>query len=223
MSYTSHADLGGQAGYGAVVPEPEGDQFHAPWEPRALALSLAMGATGSWNIDIGRSARETLPDYARLSYYEVWTFALQRLLEERHLADADEIEVGHMLRRGPPVKRVLHAGDVQAVLAGGSPTLRPSTESPRFDLGQRVRTMSTVVGHHTRLPGYVRGREGVIERIHGAHIFADTHAQGLGEQPQFLYTVVFAGTELWSESGGARGLQSLTVSVDAWESYLEPA
>ena len=69
MTYTTHADLGGQPGHGAVVPEPEGERFHAAWEPAALALVLAMGATGSWNIDMSRAARETLPDYARLSYY----------------------------------------------------------------------------------------------------------------------------------------------------------
>ena len=45
MSYVSHADLGGRVGFGSVVPEPEGDHFHANWEPRALALTLAMGAT----------------------------------------------------------------------------------------------------------------------------------------------------------------------------------
>ena len=58
MSYTSYADFGGQDGFGAIVPEPEGELFHADWEPRALALTLAMGATGSWNIDqsqIGRA------------------------------------------------------------------------------------------------------------------------------------------------------------------------
>ena len=67
MSYVSHADLGGQSGHGRVVPEPEGEHFHAAWEPRVLALTLAMGATGAWNIDSSRSARETLPQYARLS------------------------------------------------------------------------------------------------------------------------------------------------------------
>ena len=72
MSYTSHADLGGQLGHGAVFahapPEAEGALWHAAWEPRALALTLAMGAAGGWNIDQSRAARETLPDYAGLSY-----------------------------------------------------------------------------------------------------------------------------------------------------------
>ena len=74
------------------------------------------------------------------------------------------------------------------------------------------------VPHHTRLPGYVRGKQGVIERAHGAHVFADAHATGRGELPQWLYTVVFDGTELWG--AGSTGLR---ISVDAWEPYLEPA
>ncbi len=64
--YLSHADLGGQPGKGPVQPEPEGELWHAGWEPKALALTLAMGATGSWSIDQSRAARETLLDYAQL-------------------------------------------------------------------------------------------------------------------------------------------------------------
>ena len=37
MSYITHADLGGQPGFGPVTPEPEGELFHASWEPRVLA------------------------------------------------------------------------------------------------------------------------------------------------------------------------------------------
>eukprot|EP01133_Synstelium_polycarpum_P030840 gene30840-38560_t len=66
MSYVTRADLGGLPGFGPVTPEPEGELFHAAWEPRALALTLAMGATGSWNIDASRAVRETLPDYRDL-------------------------------------------------------------------------------------------------------------------------------------------------------------
>ena len=61
MNYVTRADLGGQAGHGKVVPEPEGELFHAAWEPRVLAVTLAAGALGAWNIDMSRSARETLP------------------------------------------------------------------------------------------------------------------------------------------------------------------
>ena len=70
MSYQSHADLGGQSGHGVVVPETNEPLFHAAWEQRLWATTLAMGATGSWNLDRSRSARETLPDYAQRSYFE---------------------------------------------------------------------------------------------------------------------------------------------------------
>jgi nitrile hydratase beta subunit len=219
MSYLSHADLGGRPNAQRVLPEPEGELFHADWEPRALAVTLAMGATGSWNIDMSRAARETLPNYASLSYYQVWIAALEKLLAERQLALPDELAAGHALHPPKPVARVLNAADVAAALAKGSPTERPSAAPARFQPGDRVRTRSEQVDHHTRLPGYARGKQGVIERVHGAHVFADSHAQGLGEQPQWLYRVAFGGAELW----GAEAAPGSSVALDAWESYLEPA
>jgi nitrile hydratase len=174
-----------------------------------------MGATGSWNIDMSRSARETLPAYRRLTYYRIWLAALERLMLERGLVQPDELAAGRMLHPPAPVARVLHASDVAATLARGSPTARG--EGPvRFRIGDRVRTRSNAVPHHTRLPAYARGKVGTVERVHGAHVFADTHAHGLGEQPQPLYTVVFAGSELW----GADAAPGLRVSIDAWEPYL---
>lgn len=217
MSYVSHADLGGRDVPGAIVPEAEGDLFHAPWEPRALALTLAMGATGSWNIDASRSARETLPDYAQLSYYQIWLAAMEKLMAERGQVLPDEIEAGRMLHAPVPVQRVLRAADVAQVLAKGSSTERPAATPARFAVGQQVRTLTTGVDHHTRLPAYARGKMGRIERVNGAHVFADANAQLLGEAPQWLYTVCFDGQALW----GQDAQPGLTVSIDAWESYLE--
>ncbi|HTR57682.1 MAG TPA: nitrile hydratase subunit beta [Casimicrobiaceae bacterium] len=217
MTYRSHADLGGKSGYGRVVPEPEGELFHAAWEAQALALTLAMGATGAWNLDMGRSARETLPDYARLSYYAIWIEALEKMLIDRDLVGKDEVTAGRMLHPPRTVARVLRAADVPAALAKGAPTQRVAATPARFAVGDEVRTLRTAAPHHTRLPGYARGKIGRIERVHGAHVFPDTHAQGLGEQPQWLYTVVFDGRELWGDDV-ARGL---SVSIDAWEPYLE--
>lgn len=219
MSYLSHADLGGRDGFGAVVPEAEGDPFHAGWEARALALTLAMGATGEWNIDQSRSARETLPDYARLSYYQIWLAALEKLMSDRGLVLADEIAAARSLHVPRPVARVLQAGDVPGVLAKGSPTERTSAAPARFAVGDRVRARSVAVDHHTRLPAYAAGRVGTVERVHGPHVFADAHAQGLGDDPQWLYSVAFDARELW----GAQPQPGLRVAIDAWEPYLEPA
>ena len=64
----------------------------------------------------------------------------------------------------------------------------------------------------------IRGKIGRIDQVLGVHVYADAHAQGLGEQPQWLYTVVFSARELW----GNQAAQGQSVSIDAWELYLEP-
>ncbi len=219
MSYTNHADLGGLPGFGAVQPEPEGSLWHATWEPRAMALTVAMGATGAWNIDQSRSARETLPDYRQRSYYQVWLGGLQRLLADRQLLHADELAAGHALHPAPPLPRRLAASQVVSTLARGAPTARPGNAVARFAIGDAVLTNPTPSDHHSRLPGYTRGKRGVVAQLHGQHVFADSSAQGLGEQPQWLYSVVFDGATLWGDGADA----TLQVSIDAWESTLAPA
>ena len=218
MTYHSRADLGGQDGFGRVTPVGEDELFHAAWERQALALTLAMGATGAWNIDMSRRARETLPDYPTLTYYEIWIKGLESLLIERGLVGPDEIAAGRMLHPARPGLPLLRVTDVPAVLARGSPTLRPATVPARFAVGEPVRLRAAAVAHHTRLPGYARGKTGHIDQVRGVHVFPDAHAQGLGEQPCWLYTVVFTGRELWGSGAAANH----TVSIDAWEPYLEP-
>jgi nitrile hydratase len=220
VSYHSNADLGGSDEHGAIIQEPEGELFHAPWEPRVLALTLAMGATGLWNIDGSRAARETLANYRELSYYQIWLAGLEKLLLQSGALQAGELEQGRSLQTAAAVARVLRADGVAAALARGTPTVRPASGPARYAVGQWVRTTAAAPPHHTRLPGYARGKRGVIERVHGAHVFADTHAQNLGERPQWLYTVLFDERELW---GASTAPQQACVSVDAWEPYLEPA
>ena len=82
-------DMGGAHGFGPVEPEPDEPAFHADWERRVFALTLAMGATGEWNIDMSRFAREdrSPPDYLSKTYYELWLAGLERLLAERGVLD----------------------------------------------------------------------------------------------------------------------------------------
>lgn len=215
--YVSHADLGGTTGHGAVEPEPEGVVFHRGWHARAMALTLAAGAPGGWNIDMIRRTRETLPNYADLTYYEIWMAALIRQLVEHGLVTSDELAIGHSLADPDPDRRVLTADRVAEALRRGGPAEREPTGPARFAVGNRVRTRAGRVDHHTRLPGYAAGRSGTIERVHGLHVLPDTNAHGLGEQPEWLYTVVFDATDLWVDAAPGH-----RVSVDAWESYLEP-
>ncbi len=135
------------------------------------------------------------------------------------LVTEDELAAGHALGPPKPVARVLKAETVPAALAKGSPCERPAQTPARFAVGDRVMTKIMHPAGHTRLPRYARGKRGFVERVHGAHVFPDSSAAGQGENPQWLYTVRFSGPELWGEEADP----NLVVSIDAWESYLEPA
>lgn len=211
-------DMGGMMGFGAVVPEPESMRFHADWEKRALAVTLAIGALGKWNIDASRFSRESLPpaQYLSSGYYQIWLAALQNMLVKHDLISAPEL-AGEV----PVITGDTSAIDPQtmrAALQRGTDYARPAPAPARFAPGQRVRARMINPAHHTRLPRYVRGRVGVIDRMHGVFVFPDSHAMGQGEDPQWLYCVAFDGAELW----GVDTEPDVSVSVDAWESYLEP-
>lgn len=214
-------DLGGQMGFGPVAPEPEGQPFHAAWEARALALTLAAGALGRWSIDESRHARESLPPavYLGSSYFQIWILALEALLTRHGLLTPAEHAAPESVDPAAPHPRRLAGPAVASVLAAGTDYARPLDAPPRFRPGDRVRARNIHPRGHTRLPRYVRGHIGTIEAVHGGFIFPDTHAHGAGEAPQPLYTVVFDGAALW----GPDAEPGSSVSVDAWESYLEPA
>ena len=218
-------DMGGQQGFGPVLIEEAEPLFHADWESRAMAMTVAMGASGQWNIDLSRSARESLPPdiYLSSSYYEIWVRALEKLMLERHMVTAAELETGQMITPPVNVSKVLTRDSVDAALKAGSPTERPIDQPALFKVGQKVRALNMHPQGHTRLPRYVRGHVGTIVSLHGGHVMPDQHT--LRALPPFhvsvewLYTVVFEGPTLW----GSDSDPTVEVTVDAWESYLEAA
>ena len=216
-------DMGGQQGFGPVLLEDHEPLFHAAWESRAMAVTVAMGASGQWHIDLSRAARESLPPavYLSSSYYEIWIRALEKLMLERGMVTQAELASGQQIV--PPIKvnSVLTRANVDAALKAGSPTERPIDQPALFKIGQQVRARNMHPQGHTRLPRYVRGHVGTIVSVHGGHVFPDGHT--LRATPpfhvpvQWLYTVVFDATTLWGEQSDP----TVEVTVDAWESYLE--
>ena len=213
-------DLGGQMGFGPVNPDSAAPPFHAPWEGRALGLTLCAGALGRWTLDESRHARESLPPlvYFSSSYFEIWTRGLESLLLRHGLITEADLAAPDEAPEATAHPRRLSPDRVPATLARGGPTDRGLDTPPRFAPGDRVRARNIHPRGHTRLPRYVRGRIGTVEADHGGHVFPDTNAHGGGEAPQRLYTVVFDGTEIW----GPDAEPGLRISIDAWESYLEP-
>lgn len=226
-------DMGGMHGMGPVQPERDEPVFHHRWEARVFALVRVMGAFGRWNIDASRYQRERIPaaDQLRMSYYERWLAGLSRLLVRHGFASEEELARGKALAAaspatsapfqapGTPATPAIRAADVPQFVARGAPASRASNRPPRFRQGQRVRARNLNPVGHTRLPRYVRGRSGVVDRVHGVFVFPDTNAHFLGENPQHVYSVRFEAQELWGDdfvSGDA-------VYVDLWEDYLDAA
>jgi nitrile hydratase subunit beta len=214
-------DMGGMHGMGPIEHEKDEPVFHARWEARAFALTIAMGAWGKWNIDAARHERELIPasEYLRMSYYEKWIAGLVELSIKRGLITRAEVESGRPAPDSSKAIPPLTADQVSPTLAKGGPTSRDSAVATRFQVGQRVRARNIHPLGHTRLPRYTRGKLGTIDRDHGVFVFPDTNAHFLGEKPQHVYSVRFAARELWGEQAAPRD----AVYVDLWDDYLEPA
>lgn len=91
----------------------------------------------------------------------------------------------------------------------------PEAEA-RFAPGDRVRTRAVDPDRHTRLPAYARGRTGRVLAVTGSWPLADDVAQRRAEpRVEPVYTVAFAAGDLWGEG-------THEVTLDLWQSYLEP-
>jgi nitrile hydratase len=214
-------DMGGMHGFGPVLPEANEPVFHAPWEGRVRGMFVLMGAWRRWNIDASRHAIERLPpaDYLRYSYFEKWFDALVALTLNTGIITAEELASGHKTAGTAVAAPPVTAATVMNVITATGSFQRKVAANPRYAAGDRVRARNINPEGHTRLPRYVRGHVGTIERDHGAHVFPDSNARFAGEAPRTLYTVRFGARELWGEAANPVD----QVSLDLWEDYLEPA
>lgn len=211
-------DLGGMHGFGRVEPA-EQPGFHAPWEARVAALVVRLLMDGYFNIDAFRHGIETMDPVAYLTspYFGRWRHTVETNLIAGGWIGRDELEARRRaLRRDLPPPAPAPARPKPPPPAPGF--VREVPRAARFRVGEAVHTRSFHPPGHTRLPRYARGKRGRVERVHAAYVFPDTHAHGLGEHPQHLYSVRFDGRELWD----AAAESNTSVAVDLFESYLEP-
>lgn len=210
-------DMGGMQDMGPVQHAAREPVFHTQWERRVFALFNAL--------DIGWPERrhqiESIPpaDYLRMSYYERWLAAIGPLMIETGMVTREEIESGKVVGGTNSKWHVLSAAeavtwiDPQPAAKGG-----PGVDA-RFQAGQRVRARNLNPIGHTRLPRYVRGKTGTVERDRGIFALQDIGADSPRQERQHVYTVHFAAKDLWGEQANPRD----SVYVDMWEGYLEPA
>ncbi len=198
-------DLGGREGFGPVVVEPDEPVFHEPWEGRVFALLSGAVLSGAFGTPQFRYAIERIPPAAYLeqSYYEHWLTALATLLVEREVIGPDEL--GGDFQLSSPAR------PDPTVVAG------PDVTAGRYAVGDRVRVRNMHPRGHTRCPGYVRGRAGVVVRCRPPANLDDVEAELGLRRLDPLYCVGFEGRELW----GGSAEPNTTVLVDLFESYLE--
>ncbi|MDF2977447.1 MAG: nitrile hydratase [Actinomycetospora sp.] len=216
----SIADMGGTHGWGpAQVPTDE-PPFAEPWEGRSFAITvLTMGRISGRNLDAFRHALGRLHpvDYLVDGYYGRWLNAAELMLTDSGILAPGAVDARARRNLGedvtePPFPEP-DRPDYKPT-AGGS--LREVDRDPAFAVGDGVRTKDLHPEGPTKLPGYVRRRSGTVTAIRPPHVLPDTHAVFEGENPQHVYTVGFASTELWGPDA-----EPFTLHVDLFESYLE--
>jgi nitrile hydratase len=208
-------------GFGPVDWDPKEPPFHGRWEATVVAM---MGATRGafYNIDEFRHGIERMDPahYLGSSYFEHWLDGIARVLAEKGVIDAAEMEArAARFRERPDTPLASPPADMKpASSRWAESSFRQPARAPRFAIGAAVVARNAHPTGHTRLPRYARGKRGAIAAHRGCHVFPDTNAHGGGEQPQHVYSVRFDARELWGES--AEPNQQLY--LDLWESYLLP-
>lgn len=210
-------DMGGMHDMGPIPREIDEPVFHAHWEKRIFALFNALDV--DWATR--RQQLELIPpaEYLRMSYYERWVAAIEPLMTKAGMLSAEEIEHSRVIGGINERWHVLSVAEVATRIAPVSGAKTAPRIDARFHLGQRVRARNLNPIGHTRLPRYVRGRTGTIDRVCAPVALQDAVGDALGGRVQHLYTVRFAAQELWGEHVGRRD----SVYTDLWEDHLEPA
>jgi nitrile hydratase beta subunit len=199
-------DLGGKEGFGPVRHAEGSAVFKAAWEPRANALYSLAVRLGIFNMDEYRHAIERMEPrhYLAAGYYERSLTGFATLCVEKGVISREEWE---------------------SLAKGLFPLSRPGAEGrpnafPRetFKVGDRVRVKNEFVSGHVRMPGYIRGKIGIVVAESPPYPFPDAAAHNLQVQDEPTYDVRFKTEDLWPQAA-----DEATVHVAVFQSYLEKA
>jgi nitrile hydratase subunit beta len=197
-------DLGGKQGFGRVRYTPNATAFHAQWEVRANSLYGFAVRNGIFNMDEYRHAIERMEPrhYLGASYYERSLTGMATLCVEKGLFTQAELE----RRAGGSFPLAMPSAPGRTNVAAREP----------FKVGERVRVRLDSAPGHMRMPGYIRGKEGVVVGVSPAYPFPDAHAHGVPSEDEPTYDVRFRAQDLWPDSS-----DPALVHAGVFESYLE--
>ena len=199
-------DMGGKQGYGPVRYTHDAKGLHERWEVRVNSLYAHAVRKGLFNMDEYRHAIERMDPrhYLTASYYERSLTSLATLCVEKGLFTREELES--------------RAGGAFPLARASSPGRTNVAKRETFAVGDRVRVRDESVPGHMRMPGYVRGKTGVVVGVSPAYPFPDAHGHGVAAEDEPTYDVRFRSEDLWPGSS-----DPALVHVGLFESYLERA
>ncbi|MDT5179664.1 MAG: nitrile hydratase subunit beta, partial [Mycobacterium sp.] len=189
--------------------------------PRYPISDVPTAFRDKWTwADLRTCAEELNPlDYFKFRYYEKWLGGITGFLIDNGYVSEDELAARAAELTAQPTRT---DGDLAIddqvgdyLRKGDSP--RGDVAQPKFAVGARVRIANVPAAAHTRLPGYLRGREGTVERV-----FEDDYGyfhqtgDGIGD-PMPVYVVAFGPDELWGERAEDG---PMTVYAELFEAYL---
>jgi nitrile hydratase beta subunit len=213
-------DLGGMDNFGPIVREENEPVFHEDWERRIFALTIAIFPAGYCQADEIRRTTENIapPVYLQAKYYQKWLLAMESIALEKDILTKEEIETGRSIRgeggsKLPAVPKEM----IEYAFANPLPANVDIEITPKFKSGDQIVAKNIHPLHHTRLPRFIRGRQGIVEKDHGVFLLADTNAYGGPDKPQHVYTVKFTARELWGGDAPAKD----TVCIDLHDDYMD--
>ena len=211
-------DLGGMDGLRVPVRD-QGFALREEWE--RLTWGMLLATVGTPGIPAGsRRFIESLPPalYLTMPYYARFLESRRKAFLDAGLVTQDELDNPDgpvAMPNLPGFTPVTPEQVVQFLRREHSGQLNV-TAPPAFAVDDEVVVKNDHPAGHTRVPRYVRGHRGIIQRHHGVHVFEDDVAPGTRVGPQHLYTVTFTGPELW----GSRGHPRDRLHVELWEIHL---
>ncbi|HEV7855991.1 MAG TPA: nitrile hydratase subunit beta [Herminiimonas sp.] len=164
-------------------------------------------------------------EYFKFRYYEKWLMGISQFFVDRGYISAEELaELTKHYRAQPdaPLPEQPNPAlkeQINRYLNLGDSGLRVPTVPPRFKVGDTVYVGDPEAAEHSRLPGFLRNKRGVVTEVYpGAfEYFVSTGPDGL-EGPQHVYCVSFDVADIW---GAEKSEPNTVIYADLFDTYLQ--
>ncbi|MFL9921324.1 nitrile hydratase subunit beta [Paraburkholderia fungorum] len=195
--------------------------------PQYPVATLPTTFKNTWTWASLRTGAEGMQpfEYFKYRYYEKWLMGISQFFIDQGYVSADELaqKTAHYRAHPdaplPAQPKPAIASQINEYLAKGDSGLNSLKQAPRFEPGAEVCIADPAAVDHTRLPGYLRNKRGVIDLVYpGAYsYFVSTGPDGIGE-PMPVYRVAFKAEDIW---GKDKSEPNTTIYADLYEAYLD--